>query len=83
MVTIENDDDAYLAWLDANPDGFVVNAENPPRAATIRLHRVRCTHISTPARTNWTTGSYFKLCSVSGRLKPASRRRFKTGHFES
>ena len=63
MVTIENDDDAYLAWLDANPDGFVVNAENPPRAATIRLHRVRCTHSSTPARTNWTTGSYFKLCS--------------------
>ena len=63
MIIIENDDDAYLAWLDANPDGFVINAENPPRAATIRLHRVRCTHISTSARSNWTTGSYFKICS--------------------
>lgn len=63
MVTIENDDDAYLAWLEANPDGFVVNAEKQPRASTIRLHRVRCQHISTPERSNWTTAGYLKVCS--------------------
>lgn len=63
MIIIENDDDIYLAWLESNPDGFVVNAENPPRAASARLHRATCRHISTPERSNWTTTGYIKVCS--------------------
>ena len=63
MILIINDDDAYLAWLEANPDGFVVNVENPPRPGTLRLHRSGCRHISTPERSNWTTTGYMKVCS--------------------
>lgn len=63
MVIIVNDDDSYLAWVEANEDGFVVNAENPPRADTVRVHRANCRHITTPARSNWTTTGYMKICS--------------------
>ena len=63
MILISNDDDAYLAWLETNPDGFVVNVEDPPRPSTLRLHRSGCRHISTPQRSNWTTTSYMKVCS--------------------
>jgi len=70
MIMIENDDDTYLAWLESNPDGFVVNAENPPLAANLRLHRVKCPHISTPERKNLTTNSYLKVCSnIIGELE--------------
>ncbi|MEZ5943938.1 MAG: HNH endonuclease signature motif containing protein [Planctomycetaceae bacterium] len=63
MIIVENDDDSYLSWLESNPDGFVVNAENPPRVASTRLHRATCRHISTPERSNWTTTGYIKVCS--------------------
>jgi hypothetical protein len=70
MITIENDDDAYVAWLESNPDGFVINAENPPRAANLRLHQVKCRDISTPERKNWTTNGYLKICSnIIGELE--------------
>ena len=65
MITIENDDDAYQAWLNDNPQGFVINTEKVPRCETLRLHRVSCSHISTPKRSNWTTGGYLKMCSNS------------------
>jgi 5-methylcytosine-specific restriction endonuclease McrA len=63
MIEVVNDDDAYLRWLEANPDGFVLNAEASPRAAYLRLHRSRCNDISSANRTNWTTTSYLKVCS--------------------
>jgi hypothetical protein len=37
-----DDEDAYLAWLADNPDGFVVNADRPPRPAYLMLHRADC-----------------------------------------
>lgn len=83
MIIIINDDEHYLRWIEENPDGFVINAQNPPSPNNLVLHRSTCGDISTPTRTNWTTRDYLKVCSrnvdelrnwstrrVGGELKP-------------
>lgn len=63
MILVINDDDAYLRWLETNPDGFVLNTRNPPSPDYVMLHRAKCLDISTPKRSNWTTTGYLKVCS--------------------
>jgi hypothetical protein len=56
------DDQAYLAWLDAHPDGFVINTE-PGGLGYARLHRAVCGTIrSSPP---FIGPSYIKVCSAS------------------
>ena len=43
------DDAAYLAWLDANPNGYVINAE-PGGRGYVLLHRATCTHMRSHPR---------------------------------
>lgn len=86
MILVINDDDAYLRWLEANPAGLVLNARNPATPDYLMLHRTRCSDISTPRRSNWTTTGYLKVCSndlaeleawavqsTGGRMTPCQR----------
>lgn len=63
MRKIINDDAEYLLWVEKHPDGWVVNCANPPSPGYLMLHRAECWTIKTPARTNWTTRAYIKVCS--------------------
>ena len=65
VLTFENDDDGYLRWVDANPDGFVINASKSPTPSSYcKLHAASCNSITTPKRTNYTTNQYIKVCSL-------------------
>ena len=52
-----DDDSGYLRWLEAHPNGYVVNSHRRPSATYVILHRAACTAISgTPARgRRWTS----------------------------
>ena len=39
MIIITNDNDVYLQWIESNQRGYVVNANNPPNANYLVLHR--------------------------------------------
>jgi hypothetical protein len=58
------DDAGYLQWVDTHPGGFVLNRERAPHAGELMLHRTTCNDIRTPKRTNWTTTTYVKICSL-------------------
>lgn len=65
-TTFDKDDRGYLAWLAANPDGYVVNILRSLNPSTARLHKSGCRTISgnPPRRGPW-TGPYLKICSSS------------------
>ncbi|MGH3188112.1 MAG: hypothetical protein ACRDPY_21100 [Streptosporangiaceae bacterium] len=55
------DDDAFIAWLDANPNGYVVNTGRGARGY-VMLHRATCNLVR-----KWPPfiGPSVKLCSTS------------------
>ena len=64
-----DDDEGYLNWSENHPRGFVVNSNREPDPDYLVLHRANCIHITTEARTNWTTTDFVKICSLNrGRL---------------
>jgi len=79
-LTVFLDDDAgYLAWLKANPGGFVLNANRSPTRGYLKLHRATCWSINgTPPRGELWTSVYLKACSPS-RLRVESWSRNKVG----
>jgi hypothetical protein len=62
-----DDDGGYLAWLAANPTGYVVNCARAPKPDYVILHRADCTSITgTPSRgVTWTHGQFRKVCAGS------------------
>ena len=56
------DNAAYLAWLDANPNGYVINAE-PGGGGYVLLHRATCTHMR--SHPPFIGPTYIKVCSDS------------------
>ncbi len=66
MINRFKDDDAgYLAWVRGHPAGFVVNVDDPlqtPRYPMV--HSASHKAVSSPARDNYTTGRYIKVCSI-------------------
>lgn len=59
-----NDEKGYLRWVQDNPNGFVVNADEPATSPDYPMvHRASCGLVSSPTRTNYTTRRYFKTCS--------------------
>lgn len=42
MPLFQNDDAAYIAWLDAHPNGFAVNTDHEPSERYLVLHRSTC-----------------------------------------
>ena len=62
--TFVNDEKGYLAWIHAHPHGFVANIDEPhviPQYPMV--HATSHKSLSSPTRTNYTTGRYFKVCS--------------------
>lgn len=64
MIEFDNNEQGYLRWINAHPNGYVVNMPKDGRSWPNMLHRASCPHIST-AHKNYTTTSYKKLCSES------------------
>ncbi|MEO7999386.1 MAG: hypothetical protein ABI852_18185 [Gemmatimonadaceae bacterium] len=66
MVKIFQDNDAgYLEWVAANAHGFVVNTDNPPSQSMYPMvHAAKHKVVSSPARTNYTTDRYIKICGL-------------------
>ena len=58
----KDNDQGFLAWLEANSDGYVVNAERKPRPNNLVLHRPSCPHFKSSSQLNWTK-DYVKFCS--------------------
>lgn len=69
MPKFVDDDAGYMAWMRANPKGFVLNCERRPRPEYLMLHRSLCAHITEDDSTmsNWTTKNYIKVCSTEVR----------------
>ena len=64
VVIFQNDDTGYSNWLKNNPDGFVLNCDNPPKPNGYRmLHRATCKTIIPDGIRKW-THSYSKVCSL-------------------
>ena len=65
MRIFEDDDAGYLAWVERNQHGFVVNTTRKPDPRYLLLHRARCGTIrGKPARGDrWTTGDFSKVCA--------------------
>lgn len=59
-----DDEDGYLGWLEANPNGSVVNSDRNPKPTYLILHRASCKFINSPNKSNWTTTGYIKTCST-------------------
>jgi hypothetical protein len=75
MQRFVDDDDGYLEWLAAHPDGFVINVERSPQTAYIVLHRASCRTISgDPARGAQWTHDYIKVCGGRNELEEFARR---------
>lgn len=64
MRTFVRDEAGYLAWVAANPGGFVINTNRSHSAADTRLHRASCRFISGEIYGNHTTNEFYKLCSA-------------------
>ncbi len=64
LVAFVDDDRGYLAWLAANPGGYVVNTTRSPRPDYLMLHRASCRHISGADERRWTF-NYAKVCGPS------------------
>jgi hypothetical protein len=65
MRIFEGDDAGYLAWVEGNQHGFVVNTFRKPDPRYLMLHRASCHTIrGKPSRGDrWTTGEFMKACS--------------------
>lgn len=64
-ITFADNDAAYLAWIAANPKGFVINALRTPKSGPVLLHRAACKFITgSPPNGNLWTGEYIKHCAL-------------------
>ena len=60
----EPNDDAYLAWLDQYPHGYVLNVDHARSVEKYPMaHTTKCAHIRN--RKNLSTNEYFKVCAAS------------------
>jgi len=67
VASFIEDDAGYLAWLEAHPDGFVLNCEKRPMARYVVVHRASCRSINptlatVPTGKSWTF-AYRKVCA--------------------
>src|SRR5690606_21194811 len=66
-VQFSQDELGYLTWLDAHPDGFVVNLRQGLSSGYAVLHRASCGRISNArsAHGGYTERGYRKMCAAS------------------
>lgn len=66
MIRFSDDDTGYMAWVAANPNGFVVNVRAVAGPNYMVLHRASCRFISAPRDDRAYTGrGYQKVVSES------------------
>jgi hypothetical protein len=58
----KDNDQGFIAWLEANPNGYIINAERKPRPNYLVLHQSACSHLRSSSPLNWTK-DYVKFCS--------------------
>jgi hypothetical protein len=63
MLIFDNDELGYLRWVHDNPNGYVINVIKVGHVPYM-LHKATCKDISTDQRTNYTTTTYMKICSL-------------------
>jgi len=63
ITPFRDDDDGFFAWLEANPDGYLINAERNPKPNYLVLHRSGCPHFKGGASVTHWTKDYVKFCS--------------------
>lgn len=65
LRVFRDDDQGYVTWIAAWPNGFVLNCERKPRSAYVVLHRANCRSISAlqPGMETFTK-EYIKVCST-------------------
>jgi hypothetical protein len=64
MQLFRDDDQAYVRWRAANPEGFVVNSYREPSAKYLMLHRATCGHIASHKSEPWHwTRDWVKVCA--------------------
>jgi hypothetical protein len=62
LIAFVDDDAGYLAWLRANPTGYVVNTARSPHPDYLILHRASCRHL-TARHGQHLTAQYVKIVS--------------------
>ena len=66
VIPFKHDDSGYLKWVVSNPNGYVVNVDEPQYFSEYPMvHSASHKSISSPKRSNYTTGRYLKFCAVS------------------
>jgi hypothetical protein len=67
VLRFDNDDAAYLLWLDHNPNGYVINTKRIIGRGTAMLHTARCTHIRAVRNSDvaggFTQREWIKICA--------------------
>lgn len=62
-IKFKNDEAGYLHWVQANPDGYVVNVDEPNHVPQYPMvHRATHKLISSAKPGNYTTAQYVKYC---------------------
>jgi len=67
LQVFDNNDNAYLEWLDRNPSYFVVNTGRRKNSDYFCLHKSKCHHVSTTTglgKGAYTERNYIKVCSA-------------------
>ena len=88
-VTFSSGDAPFIAWMQKNPDGFVLNTTPSEATSYLKFHRANCHHISgyTTAQSAgaFTTRGYIKVCSNSAAelVAWAAKNRPSTSTYES
>jgi putative restriction endonuclease len=79
IEAFRNQETDYLAWVVAHPDGFVANVgatDDWPQYPMV--HSAKHKAISSPARSNYTSGKYFKVCAETlNELEGWSKREYR------
>lgn len=67
VLVFRNDDAGYVRWIQAHPEGYVVNTTPSFSRSYLKLHRAKCKHVSALQKgySKWTTGDYVKVGSTS------------------
>lgn len=74
----DNDEVGYIAWIQANPQGFVANVDRARKVPQYPMvHAATHKSISSPKIGNFTTGDYIKFCCTDlAALEQFSRAKF-------
>jgi len=63
MREFRDDDAGYVNWLDAHPDGYVINISRSHRPTGSRMHRAGCRWIRSTGQPRQQTRTYVKICA--------------------